>query len=523
MSDVVRSMNRSERYTQTSVLGSRISGGFRVTRWILLILAAVGVYGWWISRDTHEFRTFISTEPSAVIVAQNAFESRETIFAAPSWNGLPASAREHPVPSMFAVEFDAPDWVLRNLFGQHVLVVAPHDSDYGEAIYLSKMSRLGVLIERALRRSPNNIADEAGGLELRYLVENGLYYAVRGRLLIAGGSRRALIHALTLGEDERVAEESWDESIWNVGGEDVRGTLRLSEDSRWGDYFAGIGFALRVDAEEAVLKLKMPCTDAFYSEYIPALEGRGASRLLAPVSGPIQFSADVGNSYAATFELLEDIINASADAEEPWLVGLLERTARQPVAQILGGTGTAVARTWHGYVLNEIIPAPITSTIASNAGDAVASALDAAPTEKTGAFEPVTMFHDTERNWMEIATIGGPALTNIIALDVAQSTVLSTTSRIQAELNGWGGAATSQSLEQAGNLYLRIDPGAVLTEYEALTAELETGYAITQAEALERNQQIAQWREQIRSIREIVLVAEHSPETRTIQATLTVR
>lgn len=522
MSEVVRSMSRGERNIQ-SVSTSRVGGGFRMTRWIFVLMLVVGVYSWWISRDTYGYQPFVSSEPSAVIVAQHAFQKRETVFASPSWKALPETARAHPVPAVFATQFDAPDWVLRNLFGQHVLCVAPAQSEYENAIYLSKMSRIGVLIERSLRRSSNNSADNAGGLHLRYLAENELYYAVRGRMLIASPSRRALIHALTLSPDERIAEDAWDDSIWDVGGEDIRGTIRLAEDSRWGSYFAGIGFALRVTPDEAVLKLKMPCTNAFYAEYVPSLEGKGAGSLYAPEPGPIQFSADVGGTYGATFQLLAEVLDVSLDADEPWLVGLLERETDPTVALLLQNAGTAVARTWHGYLLSDIVPAHVTSTLVANNSDVVAEAIAAAPPERSGAFEATAILRDTDRNWLEIATAGGPGLTDVVTLDSSGRTVLATTSRVQAELNGWGGGAKTTRLDAQGNLYVLIDPGAVLTECEALVGELEEGFAILSAEAAERSSEIARWREQMRSIREIELIAEHLPETRTIQATITIR
>ena len=522
MSEVVRSISRSERLVQPSA-SSGGSRRIRIAPWILLLLVASGIYIWWVSRDSHEIRPFISNNPAAVIVVHDAFLNRDSVFGSPAWLALPEDARQHPVPSMFAVNFDAPDWVLRNLFGRHVLAVAPGEGDFEDAIYISKMSRFGVIIERALRRTSGNTLDVAGGLKLRLLAVDGIYYAVRGRLLIAGTSRRALIRTLTLDDAERVAPEDWDESIWDAGSEDVRGTFRLGDDSRWSEYFAGIGFALRVEPEQAVLKLKMPCTDAFYDEFIPSLAGTGPTPLYMPESGTIQFAADIGATYESTFQILERVLEADSDAEEPWLVGLLERNTPTESAKLLQSTGTSIARTWHGYALGDIVPAHTTSTIVRNIGEAVAQAMSEASTDVPANFEPMTRRRNTDNDWLEISSIGGPSLTEVIVLNASQQTVFATSSINQAELNGWSGSASASTLDQPGNLYVRINPGAVLTEYEARIAELEAGFGITSEQALEYGNQIALRRDQVRSIREIELTAEHDPQTRTIQATLTIR
>lgn len=522
MSEVVRSMSRSERYS-TVPAQSRQDGRFRFTRWLLLFFVALGVYAYWISRDTHDIRQFVGTDPGAIIVTRSVLENRAEVFNSASWSMLSEEARAHPLPTVFATEFGAPDWVLRNLFGQYVLTTTPMGSDYTDAVYMSKMSPFGVLIERAMRQSSGIQKDRAGGLYLQYLTNHELYYAVRGRLVIASLSRRALIHALTLGSDEQIPEDAWDDSILNAGGEDVRGTIRLSEDSRWGSYFAGIGFALRVDSDEAVLKLKLPCTDTFYSELVPTLDGKGPVSLLSPEPGPIRFSADIGASHNDTFALIADVLDVSEDVEEPWLIGLLSDTPVNPISELLDNSGTNVSRTWHGYAVDDIEPAHVTSTLLLNNGDAVSSAIASAPESLSGEFKEESYRRDPEFGWLEVLRVGGPSLTRVIALDGTGRHILTSSSRTQAEANGWGTDRSVSTRSNSETLYVAIDPGAVITEYETWVAAMEAGFAFTPDEAMSHAKNAARWRAQMRGVNQIELTAEHLNESKTIQATLTVR
>lgn len=328
MSDAIRSFSRRGSGGATGG-GIAPSGSFIFTRFVIAALVLFVISSFWISRDTHRIQQFVERAPASLIVAQHLLQNRDEFFTSPSWNALSDSVQSHPVPLVLATPFSAPDWVLRNIIGRHLLITTQGTTNFGEAIYITRMSRVGVLLERVLRRRSSNQSEDSGGLRLRYLSESDLYYAVRGRVLLLSPSRHALVHTLTLSDAERIPDEDWDESIWALGDDDIRGTLRLPKQSRWEPHFARIGFALSLRDSDATLELRAACTDRFYEELIPQLQGQKPTMLIRPTPGPIAFSANFGTTFQDLSRLMETVLEPDPDSDEPWLVGFLEETDRQ--------------------------------------------------------------------------------------------------------------------------------------------------------------------------------------------------
>lgn len=360
MSDTVRSY-RSESANAPTPSGSLLGGGLRITRFLLVVLLLTGGYAFWISRDTRLVEEFVSANTTFRMVAQNVVENRSRIEQTSVWATLPEQWTSHSLPQLIGTSVNLPEWVQRNLVGRYVFMSGTDFNGFSDTVYITKLSRVGSVLERALRWSVGNDSDPAGGLNIRHLPEYDLFYAIRGRVAMLSSSRRALIETLTLNESERVASEDWDDSIWLLGNEDIRGTVQLEGESFWSDNFSAVGFALRFDQDQGLLKLSMQCTDKFYEEFGASLRNASVPALLRPIEGSFQMSANVGGKSEGMWKNLELLAQNNDQFDALWGEWMTEsepESLASYLAQSLQQAGPGFALTWHGFDMNAIIPAP---------------------------------------------------------------------------------------------------------------------------------------------------------------------
>lgn len=526
MSEVERSYSRRGRGGATG--GSLPQqGSFLFTRAVILLVVGSIIFAFWISRDTHDIEVFIERDPNSLFVVQELLQNRERFFASPVWNGLSDSAKSNSVATVLATPLSVPEWVSRNVIGRYALVTTQHETRSDQAVYMTKMSRVGTVLERVLRPTRVTRSEKSGGLRLRVLSEAGLFYAVRGRVLLVSASRRALIHTLTLSDDERLPEGEWDDSVWNLGPDLVRGHVTLSPDSRWSDYFGSIAFAFELNDTEGALRIRVRPNENLYSKLVPQLRGKEATKLIRPLPGALTLSTDLGISYTELEELIRTVVEPNASDDAPWNIGFLDdrNTNRNEYTQsILGSAGTKIAQTWHGYTLDDIEPTTKLTTIAEFSGDEFENAFNAATeNERVGAFEACSVYADPEASWLEIETVGGPASTSILGLSTDGDTGLhlfSATSEREANRLGWKDNRITSLLDEQANLRITADLSALLAEYEAYSSARASMGQFSESEANERFNNIARLRDRARSIRNVEIIATHHAQEITTKLTV---
>ena len=164
----------------------------------------------WVTRDAYPLQRFIAADRSYEFYAKDFLHKRTRLAEARIWRLLPEST---PLASDFATlseKLDMPGWVLGNI-AFSTFHVSGHDLDgFSDPLLISRMSRIGCLIERFHRFFGEVAHDSAGGLDLRSIDGGALFYAVRGRILLVSPNRDALIRALTLTPDQwaKTSEEA---------------------------------------------------------------------------------------------------------------------------------------------------------------------------------------------------------------------------------------------------------------------------------------------------------------------------
>ncbi len=241
------------------------SGGFsggprnkraRVLKVVAGVVAVFVVYTVWISRDTNPAGEFIASDQRIQVVVPDLMKNRERLAGTPVWPLISASAPVARAYELLREDFGFPEWMLRNLVGGDVIVSGRDAETLSDLLYIARMTTVGCLIQRLLRLRPGVEGEWAGGLRLKKLVKKDLWYAARGRTLIASGSREALVRALTLTPEDRAEVGLLDGTIADEGAENARGLLRLEADAR---------SAGSLKKSTSRCRLKIPAAPAFGS------------------------------------------------------------------------------------------------------------------------------------------------------------------------------------------------------------------------------------------------------------------
>ena len=468
MSGAVRSYTGSKKGLQSRPFrAKRRRGCFPLKIVLLLLVVGVGVYAVWSTRDTCSVARLIPTHQKYSVVFRDILGNRSKIAASRVWSALPASTGAGRVPEMLAGEIGLSDWMVNNLVAADCFVSGNDLETFGDALLVTKMSRIGALLERLHWFTKRIERDPAGGLMLRRLAEADIYYAVRGRALVVSASRPAIVRALTLREEDALGEEQLGALLAEAGAEDVRGTATFSEGDPLGAFFQYARFSMRVDATQARLTCRAMLCPEWQQRAGRLLEGVTPQQLLAPPSGMLVISADlrkplkevwlgVGEAMADESGAVPSLL--SSETWEEW--ERIPTDGAPPVqhvlASLLGGMGPGFRLSWTGVDLNEIVPLPeITGTFDAPAG-AVEMVLESFPAPPAEAM-PWDAYprYDAETQRLHVPMEAGPSLEPTAA--AYNGGMLVSTSRTVAE-SLLESSGRSMPIERAGNVYVRCTP-----------------------------------------------------------------
>lgn len=355
MSDVVRTYKR-----RTSSRGYGFRSGPRRRPWLWRVLAAMillsVIAAWWTTRDTRPIYNFVDREAEYQVTAPAYQAARLRVSNSPLWMSLPPDNRWSAIPATLTDRFGMPEWLYRNLT-PGALHAWGHDSEeLSDLVLISRMSRVGTLVERAQRWLPGRGVEWAGGLNLRVHRPTGWHYSVRGRVLIASRSREALVDALTLAPERQWTREDLDRSI-AAGAEDIRGVIHGDADAEW----SSIRFAARIGIDEGLGQVEMRLRDSGRRRWADWLNGGAPSVLSAPLDAPAALTANVDNSVANLW------LSAGADSSEPLFSRAVWRGWRSGqegesiawAARLLESSGPYASVSWYGFDMEARQPAPL--------------------------------------------------------------------------------------------------------------------------------------------------------------------
>jgi len=402
--------------------GTRRTLGRGLRRFVVLLIVIVIAAGVWITRDTTPRWRLIPDGQKLTLIVHDPLERRDRIVQSGIWEALAPIEQAAEIRKELAAELPMPEWMLRNLMGEMVYLTANDLESLSDTIVVTRMSRVGTLVERlGYWFSADIESDPAGGLNLRRAPGGELFYAVRGRSLLLSPSRNALIHSLTLVEDAAVTPEMFDELVGRNGSEDIRGAVRFDSDSLTGRVVDRVSFALRVDRDRVELRCRGNLTDEWRSRLEPLLANAEPTELLPPPEGPVQLAFNLG---LATPELVAAMERAAIPDRPPqWWESLAAAGVDDEgkpgagffVSQLLRKTGPAAAVAIVGHDPHEVIPVPHFVAHIQGGANTVRSAgllLGGDNEVLTDVTAPV---FDKERGTVTVPLVGGTSLHPTVA------------------------------------------------------------------------------------------------------------
>ncbi len=462
MSDAVRSYAGKKRVSQPS-RGRRRGIGFPFKSLFLLLLVAIVAFGFWATRDTHSVRQLLPANQKYWAVLPDVLNSRSVGAESRVWQALPESLGGEQIAQALGAELGVPDWVLKNLVLGDCHVSGNDLRAFGDALILTKMSRIGALLERFCRFTGRIEHDPAGGLHLRSIPEAGLYYAVRGRVLGLSRSREALIMAVTLRDEDAIAPDAFASMLEEAGAEFVRGRVAFAEDDPLGDVLQYVRFSARLDETQAHVTCKSMLRPEWEARFQGLLEGASPQALPTPPDGMIGVSLNLGRSVKDAWLALGEATEWEWCSKEQWAQWEESPEGEVPtvasiLTALLGPLGPGLRMSWHGTDMNEVLPLPeLVGTFDTEyqSAETVLAALPS-PTAEALPWESYPRY-DSEAQRVHVPMMFGPSLE--LTAGAAGGGLLVSSSRTVGDrlLDAGKGAVT---LERPGNLFVRVDPGA---------------------------------------------------------------
>ena len=461
MSDVVRN------YTGTG--GSlrsgkrRRAGRSQFRKVILPVIVLVLVVFLWVTRDSYDVTKCLPAGQGFSVVLSDPLNSLDRAGQSRLWRAVPAQWSQQFSAQSLAQRTGMPDWVVNNLFHDRLFLFGNDTQHFGDVVAITRMTRIGTLLERFHRIAPGIERDFAGGLELRKVAESRVYYAVRGRLLILSPSREALIHSLTLAPENTLGEKAVGD-LTQSGTEDVRGVLNVSLEHPLGKYVHQVAFALRVDGESAHAKCRAELSPDWKNTYGPLFGKARPVPLGMPPSGMVEVSANFGIPVDQLWPALGSLCSAgwmSKQQWDAWAAPSADGTLRvsQFITALLADKGPGVRLSLIGIDTNEMLPMPLlVGTFDGNVSGvpALFKAIPAPP-ETVMAWDAYPRY-DEAKGLVHVPWIGGPSMEPCAA--VFGDALLASTSKNAAE-QVLATAPPSGDLPGEGNLYVRARPPAL--------------------------------------------------------------
>ena len=468
-------MSETLRTYSAPITGRRRSHSF-ARFWGRIILIGVLIiiaWGFWSTRDTYTMERFIPADQVYQAFTRDGLDTYARLAASDIWPLLPKNANPTDWLAHWTSSLGLPKWTLSNLvYGRCHLSGNELDSP-SDLLFLTRMSRVGATIEKFHSFLGTIDDDPAGGLDLRRLTESNLYYAVRGRILLASPSRQALILALTLRPEDSVSAKQLENDFESLTDEDLFARINFLDTSNPDNVLETLETSLWID-ELRLTTHAVPHATA-YAPFATLLENARPQVITEPLDGWLSIAGDFGKQIHEVWADIDQALqpmspltaltNALDELPEDGVDGI-----KQMVDTLTPHLETGWQITWNGIDTEAIVPVPqLVATLDANT-TALQEQLEGLPPQEASAFT-VPRYDAQERRY-HLPLFGDPEI-EPIAVHYGSTLLLSTSGTLAETIRDQ--APRQDALPKPGNLYLYLDPKP------ALDAILDT------ADLLEKN------------------------------------
>jgi len=474
MAGAVRNRTEVDGYTRRA--GARRRRGSLLRRAFLVVLGVVLVWFFWTTRDNWSMGGLIPAGQSFEIYANDLLADRRDIVDSRVWELFPGDSAPAGFRDALADSFGLPDWMLNNLVYGLTHLSGNSLTDAEDALVITRITRIGCLLERMHGLLLDIDDDYAGGLHLRHVKDVDVYYALRGRVLLASRSRPVLVRALTLRPEEAIGEEALERSVEAGRGRSLLAVLRPGAGEPGGEVLEEIEALFALSKEAAQLEVRARPRAAWRAP-LDSLFGAGPSPALpTPPKGIVEIS---GNFLRPVPEVWGALLLAFPEQGVLQAIRLALAGAREALPDeatlmadaFFADFGPAWWLSWAGIDRYEILPAPLLLAWAETPNAAaLAPVLEALPNAPTYAQGTLTPWYDATTRLAAIPLAGGPGIHPAFA--TANGGLLLGTSSTLAAAYQQGQANVHDAPQARGHLFVRAHPGPLASTLAETGEEL---------------------------------------------------
>jgi len=332
---------------------------------MVLAFLAVVAYEVWNTADKHPIEEFMPDTCAYRIVVNDILERRIKLAESQVWESLPFLVDLSWVPQQLETSLEMPQWIANNIMQGSCWMTGNDLSSFDDMVMVTKMSRIGAILDDLYWIMPQFDSVTVDGYRIRELKGEDLFFAVRGRTLVASHSSAALVRVLKYQNERRADQESSIAGLFEAGAEDLRGIVMLGQwqDNPFGTIFDTLSFAIRVEPSEAVLRYRGTLSPQWEQRLSKVLYGMTEQELYAPAEGIARLSANFCKPVRQVWSSVGDILDEPELTESLWnkweTVPEGERPGLpQMLTRLLGPMGPGLCLTWVDVDPNEVIPVP---------------------------------------------------------------------------------------------------------------------------------------------------------------------
>ncbi len=169
---------------------------FLVQFFLLIIILLIG-WWLWLSRDLYPAEKFIPTSPKFQVFSPRLMQNHNILAQSPLWTLVEPSSPVYEVKKLLLDQKKIPLWVFKHLIYDFFYFSANDLKTFKDYLLIVRLSRIGCMLEELFSLSSMVETDWAGGLNLKYLPQQKVYYARKGRILLLSPNRETLIQSIT--------------------------------------------------------------------------------------------------------------------------------------------------------------------------------------------------------------------------------------------------------------------------------------------------------------------------------------
>lgn len=312
---------------------------------LLALLIAVPVAALWLTRDSWDMGQVIPKDQNYTIVFPNLIEGRQIIARSTLWELLPADSEWRAMQGELTRDFGLPEWLVNNFLVGPVYICGSDFESFKDAVLVTRMTRLGTLLQLFSSWSDRVEMDPAGGLDLRRVKDTDVLLAVRGRVLLVSRDRNALIRSLVLQPDDSMGPEGFEQTLASLKDEMMELRVRPGAWATAAPHVDAAELHVWMDDANARVVLASRLTEASRDLLQPLLQKARPAALPPALPGALQLSANLGMPAAESWSAIATLFGGTFDPAES-VVQLLKPEARSVAGDALRGVLKDLGPSW---------------------------------------------------------------------------------------------------------------------------------------------------------------------------------